>query len=179
MAFIDFYSIMRYIYKMRKQKIYLDTSVISNLFTENAPELLSATQTVFNDLIKPKVFDFYISGIVLDELVQTQNTTLRDKLTNCIKEYDLPSIDFEPFKSEIEQLAMQYIDRKALPAQSVNDALHVAIATFFEIDILLSWNFKHLANIQREHDLLIINLSEGYTHPIRIINPLEVAYVRE
>ena len=43
-----------------------------------------------------------------------------------------------------------------------------------ELDILLSWNFRHLANINKEIKIHAINLLEGYTKEFRMITPLEV-----
>ena len=42
------------------------------------------------------------------------------------------------------------------------------------MDVLLSWNYKHLANINRELRILAANLEEGYTHPFRMVTPMEV-----
>jgi hypothetical protein len=42
------------------------------------------------------------------------------------------------------------------------------------MDILLSWNFKHLANINKEKKILIVNKINGYNYPFRMANPLEV-----
>ena len=55
-----------------------------------------------------------------------------------------------------------------------DDAFHVAYATVFGLDILLSWNFKHLANVRREMLIAAINQQEGYRHPLRLLSPLEV-----
>jgi hypothetical protein len=52
----------------------------------------------------------------------------------------------------------------------------VAYSTVFEMDILLSWNFKHLANINKEKKILIVNKTHGYNYPFRLSNPLEVQY---
>ncbi|MBI4723317.1 MAG: hypothetical protein HY769_10070 [Candidatus Stahlbacteria bacterium] len=61
----------------------------------------------------------------------------------------------------------------------MEDAMHIAIATINEIDILLSWNYKHLANINKERMILAINLLAGYTKPLRMITPMEVIYEKE
>ena len=44
------------------------------------------------------------------------------------------------------------------------------------MDILLSWNFKHLANVNKEQKILIVNKTHGYNYPFRLANPLEVQY---
>jgi hypothetical protein len=44
------------------------------------------------------------------------------------------------------------------------------------MDILLSWNFKHLANINKEQKILVVNRSYGFQYPFRMANPLEVIF---
>ena len=55
-----------------------------------------------------------------------------------------------------------------------DDALHIAYTTFYELDILLSWNYKHLANIFKKKKIQILNLEEGYNKPLDLITPMEV-----
>jgi hypothetical protein len=52
--------------------------------------------------------------------------------------------------------------------------MHVAYATVFEMDVLLSWNFKHLASLRREARFAVVNQAEGYGRSPRIVSPLEV-----
>jgi len=73
-------------------------------------------------------------------------------------------------------LAEVYINKGIIPKVKIEDALHIAYAVVFEMDVLLSWNFKHLANIKKEKDVLLTNMENGYNYPIRIITPMEVDY---
>ncbi len=50
----------------------------------------------------------------------------------------------------------------------------MAYATVHQLDILLSWNFKHLANVRREGLIVAANQRAGYSHPLRLLSPLEV-----
>lgn len=54
------------------------------------------------------------------------------------------------------------------------DALHVAIATVNQMDVLLSWNYQHLANVNREKRIIAENMNNNYWHNLRIITPLEL-----
>lgn len=76
--------------------------------------------------------------------------------------------------AEVEELADGYQERGVLPRSKRDDALHAAFATVYEMDVLLSWNYKHLANIQREARIASVNAEYGYRHPLRIVPPLEV-----
>ncbi len=46
--------------------------------------------------------------------------------------------------------------------KKIDDALHIAFCTFYEFDVLLSWNFKHLANINKQEKVNRVNSSLGY-----------------
>ena len=61
-----------------------------------------------------------------------------------------------------------------IPAAQREDAFHVAYATVFGLDILLPWNFKHLANVRREKLIAEINRAAGYPDLLRLVSPLEV-----
>ncbi len=56
-----------------------------------------------------------------------------------------------------------------------DDARHVAACTVAKIDFLVSWNFRHLVNVQREAGFNAVNLLQGY-QTLRIVNPLELIY---
>jgi len=74
----------------------------------------------------------------------------------------------------IVALARQYLAAGVIPPKKLYDALHVAASVFHGIDYLVSWNYKHLANVNHESRINVINLSEGYNKPLRIITPLEL-----
>ena len=74
-----------------------------------------------------------------------------------------------------EGLAKAYVESGIVTSKYVDDARHVAIATTHGIGILVSWNFRHLVNYQRESGFNRINLENGYP-TIRIISPLELVY---
>jgi hypothetical protein len=76
--------------------------------------------------------------------------------------------------SEVVCLADAYLQQQIVPLKKRDDAFHVAYATVFEMDVLLSWNFKHLANIRREARFAAVNQVEGYWRTPRIVSPMEV-----
>jgi hypothetical protein len=71
-------------------------------------------------------------------------------------------------------LADKYIIDRVIPGKNLLDALHIAITTIFEIPYLVSWNFKHMANVNREDRILEVNLRNGYNSKLRIITPLDL-----
>lgn len=74
-----------------------------------------------------------------------------------------------------EELAQAYLTAGVVPAKYVDDARHVAIATTHGIGVLVTWNFRHLANYRREAGFNRVNLENGYP-AVRIISPLELVY---
>ncbi|MEK6557052.1 MAG: PIN domain-containing protein [Candidatus Margulisiibacteriota bacterium] len=160
---------------MKKLKIYLDTSVINFLFADDAPEYRSITEDFFHNFVKTKKYETYISNVVIQELELTTNEAKRNQLLDVIKQYPLSLLEAsEKTVDEIEYLGKHYIQNKIIPENKLADALHIAYSVVFEMDILLSWNFKHLANYQKEKVISILNQSLGYYYPFRMTNPTEV-----
>jgi hypothetical protein len=72
-----------------------------------------------------------------------------------------------------------YLDTSVINFLFADDALHLAYATYYEFDILLSWNFKHLANIRKQEQVNLINLENGYRKQLIMTNPMEVLFEKE
>ena len=75
-----------------------------------------------------------------------------------------------PFKNLLEislddaavSLGQQYISENVVGLSSLNDCFHIALATLHKADLLVSWNFKHIVNIERIHSYNAVNLKNGY-----------------
>jgi hypothetical protein len=78
--------------------------------------------------------------------------------------------------NDIYDISKKYIDRQIIPSSKQEDGLHLAFATYYEFDILLSWNFKHLANIKKQGLVNSVNCELGYRKPLIMTNPMEVIY---
>lgn len=81
---------------------------------------------------------------------------------------------FAPLDRDASVLAEAYIDAGVLSPRHRNDCLHVAIATLSHCDFLISWNFRHLANVRRSTAFIAVNQLHGYNKELKIYNPLEV-----
>jgi len=158
---------------MKRLNIYLDTSVINFLFAEDAPELKKITKDFFKNYVKKGIYQVYISDVVIREIEKTKDETKKVQLLSIIRDYSLKILILN---EEADRLAKIYIEGKVIPPQKIEDAQHIAIATCHQIDILLSWNFKHIANIRKQIDVKIINEQEGYFYPLILTNPMEVLY---
>lgn len=155
---------------MRKHKLYLDTSIINYLFADDAPKEKDITHKLFNSLTKGG-YEVYISDVVIKEIEKTPDLEHRQRLLDQTKQHNLISLESN---KQIEELANIYISEGIIPEHKLEDALHIAIATVYELDILVSWNYEHLANIKKEERINSINIKNGYTKLLRMITPLEV-----
>ena len=158
---------------MNKAKIYLDTSVINFLFADDAPDFQKATVEFFQTYAG--FYELHVSDVVILEIDRTTDRESRDMLYSILRQHPIEVLSDSRY-DEVSRLADRYIERGAIPRTKVEDAQHVAYATVYEMDILLSWNFRHLANISRETRVLAVNLEEGYRHPLRLLSPLEVLH---
>lgn len=142
---------------MKKFRIYLDTSVLNFLFADDVPDFKCATQDFFDNYAH--VYELFISDIVIMEIDRETDIEHRRQLISVINDHPikvLPDNDVDA----IHQLANQYIEKGVIPRAKMEDALHVAYATVYEMDILLSWNFKHLANMNKEIKIQAVNIEE-------------------
>jgi len=157
---------------MRKLKLYLDTSVINFIYADDAPEYKAVTLDFFENYLDS--YEVYISEIVLLEIERTTDLNRKTLLRSTIEKYGLDV--YNEVNKEIEELADKYIKHRLIPQKKYDDALHVAFCTYYEFDILLSWNFRHLANIMKQTRINAFNESEGYSKRLNLINPMVVIY---
>lgn len=80
------------------------------------------------------------------------------------------TFDYVDQTKEAERLSKLYFEIGGLPPKSRNDALHIAIATATECDLVLSWNFKHIVNLRAMTAVEAVNIKEGYG-TLRILSP--------
>ncbi len=73
---------------------------------------------------------------------------------------------------EVVELATEYVTEKVVGKTSFADCLHIAIATINHADFLVSWNFKHIVNVQRIRGYNSINIKKGYQQ-LEIRSPRE------
>ena len=149
---------------MARQRIYIDTSVIGGYYDD---EFSSDTIKLF-ERIQNDDFQVYLSEISKLELIPAPKH-VQDVL-NLIPPKSLIILEFT---EESRQLAEYYISEKILGPASMDDAYHIAIATVNRIDILLSWNFKHIVNWDKIRLFNAINMKNGYPS-IEIRSPKEL-----
>ena len=149
---------------MRTIQIYVDTSVFGGAEDE---EFAEASQRVFRRVISGDFF-MVLSTETLREL-QTAPPRVRDVLDG-IPDHRMRVVPVSP---EIKRLSQAYLQAGILGKASQSDAIHVAAATVAEVDVILSWNFRHIVNYDRIHKYNAINVLHGY-RPLEIHSPPEM-----
>lgn len=147
-----------------RQRIYLDTSVIGGYLDK---EFQVWSKQLFDEFKTGKK-TAVISDITLDELENA-----RQEVRDLLKLIPESSKEYVLNDEEVEELAVAYLKEGAVTKKFHEDALHIAIATINKVDVLVSWNFKHIVNLDRIKKYNGVNLKHGYTI-LEIRNPREV-----
>lgn len=155
----------------KKLRVYLDTSVINFLFAGDVPDFRRVTEDFFN--IYAAQCRLYGSDVLVRELDRDPDAERKRRHMNVLRDHHVLLLPCTR-DDEVVRLADLYLQQNIVPVNKRDDALHVAYATVFEMDVLLSWNFKHLANIRREARFTSANQAQGYWRTPRIVSPLEV-----
>ena len=145
-------------------RVYVDTSVIGGCFDE---EFRRASIQLF-DRSRAGDAVLVVSDITLVELASAPET-VRGVLE------DLPGecLELVHQSRESQELAEEYIRQAVVSRRMVVDAQHIAVATVARVDVLLSWNFRHIVNLDRIHGFNAVNLRLGYPL-LEIRSPWEV-----
>ncbi|AFM13972.1 type II toxin-antitoxin system VapC family toxin [Turneriella parva] len=151
---------------MKKQRIYLDTSVIGGCFDKE----FEIESKMLIEQIHAGKYIAVISDTTMSEL-KGAPPYIQEIITNI----PVPQILEISVNSEIIELAAKYVSEKVIPDWCQADALHIATATYYNSDLLLSWNFKHIVNVNRIMGYNSVNLREGYK-ALEIRSPKEVVY---
>lgn len=149
----------------RKLKVYLDTSVISYLFQEDAPEKMAETREVW-EYFKRDEYEIFISNITLEEI----DKCYEEKRFKMLKELSKIRYNLLQINNETEIISNKIINLGILSNKSKDDANHISIAIVGNCDCILSWNFKHIVNIKTIKSIRSITNLSGYK-PIEIWQP--------
>lgn len=142
---------------MKKQKIYLDTSVVSHLDAPDTPEKMADTLRLW-DFIKAGKYDVVLSSVMFDELMKCPEPK-RSLLVQYVGEIVYQQISVT---DDILALADKMIDFGVLRQKSLDDCRHIAAALITQCDLILSWNFKHIVNPNTIKGVKVIATLEGY-----------------
>jgi hypothetical protein len=114
----------------------------------------------------------FISQIVLDEVGVCEDAVYGE-IIELIESAAPMILEVTP---ECSELARFYIESGILPVKKSADAMQVAVSTFWEMDVLVSWNHRHMANLRKAEQYRGANLMRGYWKTPSILTPLEVIH---
>ena len=151
--------------RLKRIRIYLDTSVISHLSAKEVPDKMNDTHILWEQL-RGNIFTAVISNITLEEIGKCPEPK-RELLYKYLSE-----INFEQVSENEESIVLtsEYLNYGVLKNKSKDDLRHIALATVLNIDYIVSWNFKHFVNVNTINKVAAINKLLNYKE-ISILPP--------
>jgi hypothetical protein len=150
---------------MKKLKIYLDTSVISML---DDSERGIITRDFFEFAIQ-KGYQFVVSEVVRAEIDDTPEENKRVAILQFLETLNCVSV---PYNQESIDLAWTYVSEEILTDSHIDDLTHIAYATVFGCNMIVSWNRKHIAKPIKAQKINACNMKNNYSM-IAIYTPQE------
>lgn len=149
--------------------IYVETSIPSFYFeTRTLPEHQARRQWTRDWWCVARATETLVTSLaVVAELDRTPEPK-KSEMLELIE--PLPLLESP---EEVDDLVAVYISEKVMPADATGDARHLALATFHECDILVTWNCRHIANANKTAHIQLINGRLGYKTP-QLVTPLEL-----
>ncbi len=151
-------------------RLYADTSILGALTDPGPEERLVATRR-FLDGLSRGLWNGYVSTVVLEE-VRRAPKRVRDKISRELRKGYMMVLEES---DESVRLSRLYISGGAIPSEYENDARHIAVATVNDIRVIVSWNFRHMVNIDRKQKINSVNLREGLPL-VDLVSPWEISY---
>jgi hypothetical protein len=154
-------------YHPRMRSVYIETTIPSFYFDDRqTPEAMAWRQAtrVWWDRFRQD-FRLVTSSFVIDELEGAPNPKrdLALTLMTGVESLTLPD--------GLADVIATYTDHQLVPKDATGDAAHLAMASLHNIDFLLTWNIRHLANANKFQHLRVINGRLGLSVPT-ITTPL-------
>lgn len=134
-------------------RFYFDTSVFGGAFDSEFEE---ETLSLFENVKLGNIICVY-SDLTEKEL---ENAPLI--VRNFFQQLDIKYLERIEVTAEAFKLAQAYINANVVGPTSLDDCIHIATATLSKVDILVSWNFKHIVNIFRIRGYNSVNLRLGH-----------------
>jgi predicted nucleic acid-binding protein len=155
-----------------KRTVYIETTIPS-YYHDVRPDLVPEIARVREWWDEERHnYEVFTSQVVLDELSSGQYPS-KNACLQLLAE--VPLLDVT---EESERVAGIYQAQRVMPAPPVRDALHVALATCYKLDFLLTWNCRHLANANKFAHLRAVNATLGYATP-ELVTPYQLRPVEE
>ena len=146
------------------QRFYFDTSVFGGAFDKEFDE---ATLQLFERVKMGHII------CVFSDLTETELLSAPENVKLHFKNLPKQHVEKVIVTDEILTLALKYVTEKVVGQTSFDDCVHIATATIYKVDILVSWNFKHIVNVYRIRGYNSINIRSNY-QSLEIRSPKEI-----
>ena len=147
-----------------EQRFYFDTSVFGGLFDIEFEE----ETTLLFEKVQLGQIKCVFSNLTESELNNAPER-VKDFFQNLKDEFKEKVL----VTPEALKLAQTYVEEKVVGETSLDDCIHIATATLNKVDMLVSWNFRHIVNVYRIRGYNSINLRLGYG-TLEIHSPKEI-----
>lgn len=136
-----------------KQRLYIDTSVFGGHYDIEFAEF---TIPLFERLNNGEFI------LLFSTVTQQELESAPQRVRELVMSIKVENTEFVEINDDAVELANEYIAEKVVGQTSFADCLHIALATINRADYLISWNFKHIVNVQRIRGYNAINIKSGY-----------------
>jgi hypothetical protein len=143
-------------------RLYLETSVISNLTARPSGDLVAAAHQHITARwwdLRRSCFDVWTSELVLEEAARGDHAAAVRRIGS------LDGIPLLKVTTEASRLASEIVRAHLLPDRAFPDALHIALAAVHAVDYLLTWNCTHIANAELLPRVTVLVHSAGFPMP--------------
>ncbi len=151
-------------------RVYLETTIPSYLTARPALQIIQAGHQLSTrrwwDEYRDS-FELFTSLVTIQEAREGDHEAAERRLLSL---QDIPLLAVTP---DVELIASQILNEHLLPSHAERDALHIGVAVFHEMDFLLTWNIRHIANARMRKKLRAFVESMGYSLPT-ICSPEEL-----
>ena len=152
------------------KRIYVETTIPSYLAAKPSRDLLQAArQQLTHDWWdnERSNYDLCVSETVVDEVAAGDADAAARRLVFI---ENLPLLDLT---DAVNDVAKKILESGLLPPSAARDAIHIAVSAVHGVDLLLTWNCKHIANAAIIKELTEIVAACGYDIPV-ICTPEEL-----
>ncbi|MCD4699692.1 MAG: type II toxin-antitoxin system VapC family toxin [Phycisphaerae bacterium] len=147
-----------------KPSVYIETSVVSAIDDSRDDPISQAQSLITKDWWENqrRHFDLYYSQAVVAELNRIEFPGQRAALSL------LDEMMLLPITPDVDGVAEAYRQHLVMPSGEMGDAVHLAVACVHEVDYLLTWNCRHIANTNKIQHIRVINMRLGLLTPVML-----------
>ena len=146
-----------------KAKVYIETTIPSYLVARQSGNIVTAAHQELTRAWWEKRrsnFDLYVSEPVLKEAAAGEKTMAQRRVEL------LAPIPVLALTKQILALAESLVVAGPIPNKAAGDALHIAVATAYSCEYLLTWNCRHIANAEIVRVVARLVRRQGFELPM-------------